>query len=111
MPGMCRIPEEISYGSDGAAEPQPRCLMHKQVVFLAKHLGAGKRGDKGQGRQGARVSEVPQTLASTSEQVKKQQFMAPIQGQGAEGGAKKSPGHGGAAFSHASQTIKMKPVE
>lgn len=67
MPGMCRIPEETSYGSDGLAEPQPQCLMHKQVVFLAKHLGEG--GDKGQGRQVVRVPEVPHTLASTSAQV------------------------------------------
>lgn len=69
MPGMRRIPEEISYGSDGLTELQPECLMHKQVVFLDKHLGDGGRGDKGQGRQVVRVSEVPHTLASTSAQV------------------------------------------
>lgn len=68
MLGMHRIPEEISYGSDGVEEPLPECLMHKQVVFLAKHLGGGG-GDKGQGRQVVRVSEVPRTLASTSAQV------------------------------------------
>lgn len=65
MPGMRRIPEEISYGSDGLAEPQSECLMHKQVVFLR----VGGRGDKGQGRQVVRVSEVPHTPASTSAQV------------------------------------------
>lgn len=44
MLGMCRIPEEISYSSDGVAEPQPQCLMHKQVVFLAKASGWGGVG-------------------------------------------------------------------
>lgn len=44
MLGMRRIPEEISYSSDGVAEPQPQCLMHKQVVFLAKASGWGGVG-------------------------------------------------------------------
>lgn len=43
MPGMRRIPE-ISYSSNGVAEPQSQCLMHKQVVFLAKHLGVKEKG-------------------------------------------------------------------
>lgn len=47
MLGMRRIPEEISYSSDGVAEPQPQCLMQKQVVFLAKASGLGGVGGGG----------------------------------------------------------------
>lgn len=69
MPGKCRIPEQMSYSNDGVAEPQPQCLMHKQVVFLAKHLGGKRVSRKGKSRQVVRVSEAPHTLASTSAQV------------------------------------------
>lgn len=44
MPGMCRIPEEISNSSERVAQPQSQWLMHKQVVFLAKHLGGETKG-------------------------------------------------------------------
>lgn len=68
------------------------------------------KGDKGQGRQIANVLEVSHTLASTSAQVENNSLW--IQGQGREGGAKKSPGHSRAACSHASQSAKtMLPIK